>query len=248
MIVSQKESLSHEQQLFLHWILSQRCVPFEDALNYIRGVLGLDFQESDFITWVRPIFVAIKPFSLQLGKRYFDEGDDFYLAIWNTLDDKISQLATTFSSTQTDAFKAIISMCLDTESHGISSTQAIHEIWERQNSRPGTHTSKTQIQHFVNELIELSWLFRRPDDTITLGPRTKFELHTFLRRAPDADAAVNECYLCKEIVTTFKTICCDDEECAVILHLSCFERFHNIQSNVSGTSHSNCPQCSKPLQ
>ena len=248
MIASQDESLSHEQQLFLQWILSQKCVPFEDTLKYVREVLGLDFQEPDFITWMRPIFVAIKPFSLQLGKRYFDESDNFYVAIWNTLDDKISQLATTFSSAQTESFKSIISMCLDTESHSISSTQIIHEIWERQNSRQGTHMTKTQIQNFVNELIELSWIFKRSDDTITLGPRTKFELHTFLKRTPEVDSALHECYLCKEIVTTLRTVCCNDEECAIMLHLGCFERFHGLQSNVFGTSRSNCPQCGKPLQ
>ena len=218
---------------------------FPWKMSWIIAERWLDQNwESDFTMWTSSISAAIEPFSLQLGNRYFDEDNTFYLAIWNALDDKISRLATPFSASQIDIFKAITCACLGTDSRAISSIQLIQEMWERQGSISASRLTKTHIQNFINELLESSWLFKRSDNTITLGPRAKFELHAFLRRTPEVENVIEECCLCKEIITVPGTVSCNDEECAAVLHLTCLERFRSLQSHMSN----NCPRCNKYLQ
>lgn len=228
--------LLHEKQ-FLQWILASTIVTEGRAIEVASLLTSTTCSSETLKELLARINRLINPFSLEVGRRYFAEEDTHHILIWNTCGDAIAQTATLFTPVQISALKTIVASIA--KSKEASSIEAIQAVYLSRNEKiPGTPMTKSQIQTFINELVDLRWLHQRPGGKLAIGPRSLVELTGYLQEAGEGESPFIECCLCNELTSTpGDPLKCS--KCNSAFHSSCLLHFTAIQQAVVRK----CPSC-----
>lgn len=122
--------------------------------------------------------------------------------------------------------------------------EAIQAVYSSRNENtPGAPMTRSQIQAFINELVDLRWLHQRHDGKLAIGPRSLVELTGYLKEEGDGEPAFIECCLCRELISTPRDpATCPG--CASAFHNSCLLHFAAIQQ----ASVRKCPSCTMAFE
>ena len=109
------------QQAFVQWLLTERIVVEEDAIQVVasllsKGILAdmspsrifVDCNSDDLYQFINPIRDELRPFDMDIPRIRYEPWQKYALGIINTNDDEIAKLATGYSATEIAAFKKII--------------------------------------------------------------------------------------------------------------------------------------------
>ncbi|KAI9029046.1 Nse1 non-SMC component of SMC5-6 complex-domain-containing protein [Phycomyces nitens] len=218
-------------RLFLQSMLTQKIVPEDqalilyDAASKLTGVPRIDFSE-----FVACINQGINEIDLALKRSHNERDGNPVIALVNTLDDEISQLATDYSPGTIMYFRQLVEkiMTADDEDYAINSMEAI-----RLGQKMTPPLTQRDTQDLLDRLVADGWLYCTRQGAYIMETRTVLELNGYLKE--QYGDSMKECQFCLDVVTMGEH--CEAVQCPVRIHRHCAERYFREQPNRT------CPQC-----
>ncbi|KAF9926961.1 hypothetical protein FBU30_003603 [Linnemannia zychae] len=194
------------------------------------------FDQDDFLGFLNRINDSLNDVELEI-KRVQDElSGDYVLALTNTNEQKIAQVATGYSPLELEYFKHLLEAIVmaDDELYCVSSTAAINETARLKNkeNKP-LQLTKSAAEELIGRFIRDKWFVKSKSGALSLSTRTLLELQTFLKEAYEEQ--IQECTFCLEIITKGQR--CSVGACAARLHNHCAKVYYQNMSNPK------CPTC-----
>ncbi|KAL0088195.1 hypothetical protein F4703DRAFT_1926931 [Phycomyces blakesleeanus] len=218
-------------RLFLQSMLTQKIVREDQALNLydeaskLTGVPRTDF--SDFVACINQ---GINEIDLALKRSHNERNGVPVIALVNTLDDEISQMATEYSPSTIMYFRQLAENIItaEDEDYAISSMEAI-----RLGQKMTPALTQKETQDLLDRLVADGWLFCTRQGAYVMETRTVLELNAYFKE--QYGEYLKECQFCLDVVTMGER--CESVDCPVRIHRHCAERYFREQPN------STCPLC-----
>lgn len=240
-LVANMHSLELPQQAWLQGMMAHRIVSEQQAKAMHKAALRACRMPSDAGEY-EEAFAAVarglEPIGLEI-RRMVDEVNGTHLvAIVNTKDDEIAQMATGFTSHEIAYVKALVADIFTApgNAYSLSSTNALDLGRDLDPEMPATKADAV-----CKKLVRQGWL-RERSGCYSLTPRSLLELQSYLRSAHEE--YVHMCTVCKDIVTC--GLACSTPDCGTYIHAHCRLRFEAAMPSKS--EEQLCVKCKRQWQ
>ncbi|KAF9908694.1 hypothetical protein EC991_009622 [Linnemannia zychae] len=224
-------------RLFLQAVISRRFMKEGVALKLYSH--ALPFDQDDFSDFVDKVNGALNNVELEIRRTKDEATGEEVLALTNTNEQKIAQVATGYTPLELEYFKHLMDAIVmaDDELYCISSTAAVNEASKLKNKdNKSLQLTKSGAEELLSRFVQDMWFIKSKKGALSLSTRTLLELQTFLKEGYEEQ--MKECTLCLEILTKGQR--CNVAACAARLHHHCAkEYFQNMNNPI-------CPTCRSP--
>ncbi|KAG0378353.1 hypothetical protein BGX24_004085 [Mortierella sp. AD032] len=224
-------------RLFLQAVISRRFMKEDTAKELFSK--SLPFDQDDFTEFVNTVNQSLNSVELEIRRTQDEATGDDVLALTNTNEQKIAQVATGYTPLELEYFKHLLDAIVmaDDELYCISSTAAVNEASKLKNKdNRSLQLTKSGAEELLTRFVQDMWLIKSETGALSLSTRTLLELQTFLKEGYEEQ--MQECTLCLEILTKGQR--CNVAACAARLHHHCAKTYYENMNNPL------CPTCRSP--
>ncbi|KAF9299486.1 hypothetical protein BGZ88_006526 [Linnemannia elongata] len=239
------QDYSDTHRLFLQAVISRRFMSEKDAIDLHARVcqatkgMSSPFDQDDFTDFINTVNDSLSSLEFEIRRAQDEANGDKILALTNTNEQKIAQVATGYTPLELEYFKHLLDAIVtaDDELYCISSTAAVNEASKLKNKEnKSLQLTKAGAEDLISRFVQDKWLIRSKKGALSLSTRTLLELQSFLKEAYEDQ--IQECTLCMEIITKGQR--CNVAACAARLHQHCAMKYFGNMNNPV------CPSCRSP--
>ncbi|KAF9130043.1 hypothetical protein BGW39_003531 [Mortierella sp. 14UC] len=224
-------------RLFLQAVISRRYMKESTAIDLFSH--ASPFDQADFIEFVNQVNDSLNSVELEIRRTQDEATGDEVLALTNTNEQKIAQVATGYTPLELEYFKHLLDAIVmaDDDLYCISSTAAVNEASKLKNKdNKSLQLTKSGAEELLTRFVQDMWFIKSKKGALSLSTRTLLELQTFLKEGYEDQ--LKECTLCLEILTKGQR--CNVAACQARLHHHCAKTY--LQNMINP----HCPTCRSP--
>ncbi|EQC24985.1 hypothetical protein SDRG_17133 [Saprolegnia diclina VS20] len=198
------------EQKILQVFMAHGSISESELKTLCDQICGQDFSTKQLGDLTTHIATLIRPYSLDIKRAMYDDGEMYY-GIINTSNDDLTKLSNTFKPWEIVLFRKAIEAIVESDDGELDTRDFC-------NLREGNSLQevKTLFQRLYMEKWFAPSLFN--NDQATLGPRVFLELVVFLR-----ELGIQQCVICSSDV--LQSVRCPTASCTTRVHESCLAKY-----------------------
>ncbi|KAI8374425.1 Nse1 non-SMC component of SMC5-6 complex-domain-containing protein [Radiomyces spectabilis] len=232
MLASQERTAYDDRQrLFLQSLLSYKILDEDKAMELYRRVCQLTEKDQiDFAEFIASINKEINEMDIAIRRSHNQRDGQPILALVNTKEDEIAQIATHYTANEISYFRQLIELIMmsDDEDYAVQSMTALQL---GQKMKP--LLTQKETEELLDRFVEDGWLYLTPTGVYTMDNRALLELQAYLRQ--QFGDVVKECLMCFEVITMGER--CELQNCSSRIHRHCADGYFRTASSMV------CPMC-----